>query len=153
MGRIQPVIASNYETGQRDFRPGERVKIARKTRVVDKERANEGMHNIPVKDRPELDVDVTGAGGEVVGGSYTSPSKGELCVPVQLPGVSGPIAVRESSLERDPVGGSSRVAFVGPASPEGNEYLREKTRKQAALIKQMQRERRAQQRKEAKRER
>lgn len=147
------VVESNHVQPSRGFQPGERVKIARKTRVVDKERANEGMHDIPVKDRPELNVDVTGAGGEVLAGSYRSPSKGgEICVPVQLPGVNGPIAVPESRLEREPgTGGSSSFGFVGPQSPEGVAALKEKTRQQAELVKKVRRERRAQQRKESKR--
>ena len=80
----------------RIFGLGERVKIAKKSRVVDTERAQEGL---PPDDRPAIDQDVTGIEGEVTGIPYESREKGEVCVPIKLEN-EAVISVPESRLER-----------------------------------------------------
>lgn len=87
-------------TQQRIFALGERVRVAKKSRVVDKQRAQEGLPK-DKKYRPPIDVDVTGISGEVCAPAYESPSRGgEIMVPIRLPN-EAVIAVPEDRVERD----------------------------------------------------
>jgi hypothetical protein len=77
---------------QRNFGMGEKVRISKKSRVVDRARSMES-------DKSPIDQDVTGAEGEVTAAPYESPLKdGECCVPIKL--ASGAVVgVPESRLE------------------------------------------------------
>lgn len=87
------------DIGDRDFHFGERVKIARPTHVIDKERNQEGMSHIPVKDREPLELSVTGESGEVQNGSYWSEDKQTNMIPLELD-KGGLVYVDEKKLER-----------------------------------------------------
>jgi len=88
----RPSVAQN-----RQFAYGDRVRVAKKSRVVDKEREHE---NLSDEDKVPIDQDVTGLEGEVTGESYASTTKpGEYCVPIKLPN-EAVIAVPEKRLER-----------------------------------------------------
>jgi hypothetical protein len=117
-------FATNAAPTVRNFAQGQRVKIAKKTRVVDKERDQEGAKP---GELPPVDVDVTGCEGVIKGSSYQSPKTGKICTPVELPN-GAIIAVDENKLENVREEGSSRAFFMGPPSPEGTSYLRELTR-------------------------
>lgn len=81
-----------------DLVDGTRVRIKKKSRVVDKDRINEGFR--PGEPRPEIDQDVTGREGVVCGSPYDSPLKdGERCVPIRLAG-GAVISVPENRLGR-----------------------------------------------------
>lgn len=61
---------------------GQRVRVAKKSRVVDEHRAGEGA---PPDTLGPIDQDVTGVEGEVCGPAYESPIKnGAHCVPIKL---------------------------------------------------------------------
>lgn len=65
---------------ERFFEQGEKVRISKKSRVVDTDRAQEGE-----KDLPPIDQDVTGCEGSIHAAPYESPMKdGEVCVPIRL---------------------------------------------------------------------
>jgi hypothetical protein len=95
----------------RELLPGTRVKIAKRSHVVDRERAHE---NLPPEERIPIEAEVTGLEGTVMSTPYESPSKGgEICVPIEV-GSGAVLGVPENRLE--PVGparghsGSGRVA-------------------------------------------
>lgn len=76
------VVSERHISAPVIFAPGESVKIAKKSRVVDKARAHE---NLPPEARVPIDMDVTGVEGEVCGTPYHSSDKGgEVCVPIQM---------------------------------------------------------------------
>lgn len=79
--------------------PGTRVKIARRSHVIDRERAHE---NLAPEDRVPIEEEVTGLEGTVMSTPYESPSKGgEVCVPIEV-GAGAVLGVPEDRLE--PVG-------------------------------------------------
>ena len=86
---------------------GDLVKVAKKSVVVDKERALEG---IPEDQRTPLESDVTGVTGSVCGTPYFSKEKGENCVPVRLRS-GAVIAVPEGRLDKVPAGNSARIGY------------------------------------------
>lgn len=82
----------------RFFESDEKVRVRKKTHLLDKERKHEGIPK-GVKAQP-IDEDVTGIEGRVEGGAYQSPTKGgEWMVPIRV-GNGGVISVPESRLER-----------------------------------------------------
>lgn len=83
-------------TAARWFAQGERVKVAKKSRVVDKEREFEGVDPASL---PIIDQDVTGMEGEVYSESYYSEQRGETLTPIML-GNGAVISVPEKRLER-----------------------------------------------------
>jgi hypothetical protein len=66
---------------------GEQVKIQKKSRVVDTERAHEKAAEGEQLDA--IDVDVTGQKGTVCSSSYFNPERGEQMVPIRLAGADG----------------------------------------------------------------
>jgi len=80
----------------RVFGLGEKVKIAKKSWVVDRERSQEGL---PQEERVPIEQDMTGQECEVTGFPYWSEEKGEACVPIKLSN-EAVISVPESRLER-----------------------------------------------------
>lgn len=87
---------------------GERVRVARKSRVVDPHRAGEGV--APDVLDP-IDQDVTGVEGEVCGPAYESPIKdGARCVPIKLAN-EAVIGVPEDRLERPRGESRSRAGY------------------------------------------
>lgn len=78
------------------FGMGEEVKIAKKSRVVDKERRHEGLAK---KDRIPIDVDVTGVEGRVTAPPYWSEKRGQVMVPIKLPN-EAVVCVPEDRLEK-----------------------------------------------------
>jgi hypothetical protein len=108
-------------TAARQFAQGEKVKVAKKSRVVDKEREHE---NVEPSTLPEIDQDVTGLTGEVYGESYYSDKRGETLHPIMLPN-GAVIAVPEKRLERadksvrrNDGGGQSGLSGVSAATLE-----------------------------------
>jgi hypothetical protein len=96
---------------QRSLMPGTRVKIAKRSHVIDREREHE---NLAPEDRIPIEAEVTGMEGTVMSTPYESPSKGgEVCVPIEV-GNGAVLGVPENRLE--PVGpaaghhGRGRVA-------------------------------------------
>ncbi len=80
----------------RNFAVGETVRIARKSYVIDRERANE---NIPEDRKVPIEQDVTGVSGVVQDGDYPSEQRNEHMIPVEIsPGVI--LSVPEKRLER-----------------------------------------------------
>ena len=104
----------------RFFAQGEKLVVAKKSIVVDKERAHENL----AKGAPPIEQDVTGVTGEVCGDSYQSPGKdGETCVPLRL-GNEAVIAVPESRLERvDRSVGRSDGGGQSTSSPVSRETM------------------------------
>jgi len=85
------------KTKSRLFVQGERLKIKKKSHVVDKERAHE---ELTPEEKVPIEYDVTGAECEVDGAPYSSPGKdGEICTPVRMQDGSL-IGVPEDRLER-----------------------------------------------------
>jgi hypothetical protein len=85
------------EYSSRQFMTGEKVKVAKKTHVIDREREHEGATPGTL---PPVEQDVTGMEGEICGEPYESQSKdGEVCVPIRV-GNGAIIAVPEKRLER-----------------------------------------------------
>lgn len=87
---------------KRAFAMGERVKIAKKSHVIDRERLHEGLAEA---EREPIEADVTGAEGEVTAPPYENPQRGETFVPMKLSN-GAVVSVPESRLERVKVGGS-----------------------------------------------
>ncbi len=86
----------------RMFAVGEKVRVAKKSHVIDRERANEGLAD---DDRIPIEQDVTGYEGEVCSQPYDSPMKdGTSCVPIRLPN-DAVIGVPEDRVERVGEGG------------------------------------------------
>lgn len=89
----------------RFFSVGEKVVVKKKTHLLDKERAHEGIPRDKKTGKflthvEPIDENVTGIEGEVESGAYASPTKGgEWYVPMRLP-TGGVISVPESRLER-----------------------------------------------------
>lgn len=82
----------------RFFEANEKVRVRKKTHLLDKERKHEGIPK-GVQAQP-IDEDVTGIEGRVEGGAYQSPTKGgEWMVPIRV-GNGGVISVPENRLER-----------------------------------------------------
>jgi hypothetical protein len=89
----------------RFFRIGEKVRVAKKSHVIDRERDGEGL---APEDRVPIEEDVTGYEGEVCSQPYESPMKdGTSCVPIRLPN-DAVIGVPEDRIERE---GESRRSF------------------------------------------
>ncbi len=92
----------------RDFGFGEVVRVSQKSRVVDKDRVQEGLGQ---EDRRSIDQDVTSVRGEICASPYSSPLKdGKQCVPIRLAN-GAVVGVPEDRLERDeprPTSGWSR---------------------------------------------
>lgn len=81
------------------------VKISKRSHVIDRDRAQEGL---PAEKRTPIEVEVTGRSGIIDGDPYFSPSKKEVCHPVRL--ASGAIiGVPESRLE--PRTSSARIGY------------------------------------------
>jgi hypothetical protein len=124
------VGASNHVANNVGLSPGDAVKIVGKTRVVDKERGQEGAKPGSL---PPLDVDITGAPGVVLPGSYISPEKGKgVVVPIQLPG-GAIVAVPEKRLAKDS-GEPRRTFSMARLTAEDVQILREMTRKEKARL-------------------
>lgn len=105
------------ENGQstRVFGIGESVRVSKKSRVVDKDRAGEGS---PPGTLEPIDQDVTGLEGEVIGPAYESPLKdGAHCVPIKLAN-EAVIGVPVDRLER-PRGVSNGRSGYDPAYERG----------------------------------
>ncbi|MGI0149550.1 MAG: hypothetical protein ACREDF_08485 [Thermoplasmata archaeon] len=82
---------------QRIFATGEEVRVKKKSRIVDQDRA---LENIAPENRVPIDQVVTGVQGMVCSEPYASPMKdGEYCVPIKLAN-DAVIGVPESRLER-----------------------------------------------------
>lgn len=82
---------------ERHFQIGDKVKVAKKSHVIDRERENEGLSP---EDRVPIEEDVTGYEGEVCSQPYESPLKdGGSCVPIRLPN-DAVIGVPEDRIER-----------------------------------------------------
>jgi hypothetical protein len=83
---------------ERFFRIGEKVKVAKKSHVIDRERDGEGLDP---EARVPIEEDVTGYEGEVCSQPYESPLKdGQSCVPIRLPN-DAVIGVPEDRIERE----------------------------------------------------
>ena len=79
-----------------NFAPGQKVRIAKKSFVIDKER--EAEHLAP-EDRIPIEEDVTGMEGEIAAPPYESPSKGNAVhIPIRVP-EGGILGVPEDRLE------------------------------------------------------
>jgi hypothetical protein len=88
---------------RRFFKIGEKVKVAKKSHVIDRERDGEGL---APEDRVPIEEDVTGYEGEVCSQPYESPLKdGTSCVPIRLAN-DAVIGVPEDRVERE---GESRT--------------------------------------------
>jgi hypothetical protein len=109
---------------QRVFGLGEKLRVRKKSRLVDKDRLQEGSR----ASLPPLDVDVTGVEGEVCAPAYENAARGEVLVPIRLPN-EAVIAVPEDRLERagtPPPPSRQRAeeravlgeAVISPVSPE-----------------------------------
>lgn len=93
---------------QRIFGMGGKVRIAKKSRVVDKGRAHEGLSE---EDKHPIDQDVTGEEGEICGGEYQSTTKdGEYCVPIKLKN-GAVVGVPETRLEPVQAGRAPRSGY------------------------------------------
>lgn len=81
------------------FNAGEKVKVKKKTHLLDEKREHEG---IPKGYHAEkIDEKVTGIEGEIAGSAYQSPQKGgEWHIPIRV-GAGGIIAVPQDRLERE----------------------------------------------------
>lgn len=84
------------ENQNRAFQHGEEVRIAKKTHVVDRDRAHEGQAPGVL---PPIEQDMTGSEGRVDAQEYYSEEKGEVFVPIRLRN-EAVISVPESRLER-----------------------------------------------------
>jgi hypothetical protein len=94
----------------RAFVMDERVKIVKKSHVIDRERAHEGLAEA---EREPIEADVTGAEGVVTAPPYENPQRGETFVPIKLEN-GAVVSVPEKRLERVKVGAGSRAgAKVG----------------------------------------
>jgi hypothetical protein len=83
---------------ERFFKIGEKVRVAKKSHVIDRERDGEGLDP---EDRVPIEEDVTGYEGEVCSQPYESPLKdGASCVPIRLPN-DAVIGVPEDRIERE----------------------------------------------------
>jgi hypothetical protein len=79
-----------------NFAPGQKVRIAKKSFVIDKER--EAEHLAP-EDRIPIEENVTGLEGEIAAPPYESPSKGNAVhIPIRVP-EGGILGVPEDRLE------------------------------------------------------
>ena len=96
MAKAKKTKSKKEPKQNRVFGLGERVKIAKKSWVVDRERSQEGL---PQDDRAPIEQDMTGQECEVVGVPYWSEQKGEVCVPLRLNN-EAVISVPEERLER-----------------------------------------------------
>lgn len=117
------------------LQPGDRVRI-KNARVVDRERSQEGMHDIPQGKRPPLDVDISHAEGVVAGGGYVSPTKGETCVLVRLR-TGGNVVVPISKLKRTRSASSRASASLsrGGLTRADRELIRESIATTQAALK------------------
>lgn len=108
---------------EREIFSGDIVKIAKKTRVFDDKRQHEGLDHIPEKDRPVLDVDVTGTEGQVQGPGYFSPRHGEMAVPIKTR-TGALLAVPASRLKvtRTPTGRASFGYTGGGKRPSKKKF-------------------------------
>jgi hypothetical protein len=85
------------EVSSRQYAAGEKVKVAKKTHVIDREREHEGSDPGTL---PPVEQDVTGMEGEICGEPYESiPKGGEVCVPIRVAN-GAIISVPEVRLER-----------------------------------------------------
>jgi hypothetical protein len=83
---------------ERFFKIGEKVRVAKKSHIIDRERDGEGL---PPEERVPIEEDVTGYEGEVCSQPYESPLKdGASCVPIRLPN-DAVIGVPEDRIERE----------------------------------------------------
>lgn len=137
-------------TQQRFFATGEKVKVAKKSRVVDKQRGQEGVARKSCRSKgpalPPIDVDAMGWEGEVCAGPYENAKRGEVLVPIRLPN-QAVIAVPENRLERteaSPPPGVQRAmeqaagpggGGVGSVSPATIEFWRNHFANEAAAKK------------------
>lgn len=95
-GSFVTAKAKKAKEASRQFAQGERVRVSKKSRVVDEDRLNEGQDPSTL---PIIDQDVTGFEGEVCGDSYDAPSGKGVCIPIKLPN-HAVISVPEDRLER-----------------------------------------------------
>lgn len=80
------------------FKIGEKVRVAKRSHVIDREREGEGL---APEDRVPIEQDVTGYEGEVCSQPYESPLKdGTSCIPIRLPN-DAVIGVPEDRVERE----------------------------------------------------
>lgn len=110
--RRKPASSDAVE-GNRFFDMGQKVKIAKKSRVVDKERLNEGLSP---DDRVPIDQDVTGVEGEVCAPSYYNEKRGEYLVPIKLPN-EAIVCVPEQRLEKAGLKKERSLDAGGQSSP------------------------------------
>jgi hypothetical protein len=111
--RRKPAPTSDPVEGNRFFDMGQKVKIAKKSRVVDKERLNEGLSP---DDRVPIDQDVTGVEGEVCAPSYYNAKRGEYLIPVRLPN-EAIVCVPEQRLEKTGLKKARNLTEGGQSSP------------------------------------
>ena len=98
---------SSKKTSNHIFNVGEKVRVQKKSWVIDKERAQEGL---PAEEKIPIEQNVTGETCEVTALPYWSEEKGEYCVPLKLPN-EAVISVPESRLERS-AGGSPSAETI-----------------------------------------
>lgn len=119
---------------ERTFVAGDEVRIAKKSRVVDREREHEGLKD---DERIPIDQDVTGTEGRVVGTPYASPTKdGETCIPIERNDgavMSVPLRRLERVNRTPRVSGSSEDGGgFGSVSRETYEFWRKHFQKKGA---------------------